>query len=684
MGSHRIAYLVVVAAAAVGTLLLTLLLPDEYAAQVKLSDEYKVTDLAVGLSHTSALLREVAPNSSNSGTDDIEVYAHVLSSDHFLRRVAAIKVGTTSYYHYLFPYDTTDSLTTSEVRKVGSHLAYNLYPRSQTLDVRVTDRSPRVAQVVLDSVVSLLRADIEAHRRERAEKSRDAARLKLDIAKREYEKALSDYDRYAEGHESLTSQYYAKMLSSLQRNYQKRFDIYSNAVEQYTRADYLTQKAALSFTEVKHYALSTTPVAPRRWAYALAAALIAAMLCLWHHLYRRRQGQAMASDLGNWFAPWTISLLVWAVILGLYTSYSDFMYPITEQFYLTLALWLPLFCICALVTYLLLPAVGRRSSSDAIAYNPMVFNVLFALTMVLTPIYLHRVLQIVLMFSTEDLMSNIRILAVYGEGQGLLNHTVIVNQALLLVALWGHPRIPLWQVVALALACLLNAFAIMEKGTMFFVFLAVVFVLFEKRVIRLHTIVLSGLALFMVFYFFNLVRAGNDEDIQEKDTLLDFLAMYVLSPPVAFSQLMPDLTPQFGANTFETIYHFLRRFGFDDVVEHDKIKDFVWVPIPTNVYTMFQPFWVDFGLRGVAFFAMVYGVVSGWLYWLYKQATPFGRCLYTFWVYVLVLQFYQENVFLSIVFVFELSFFVAVATQQLVAVTFNPRKSHGQLVAEEH
>ena len=81
---------------------------------------------------------------------------------------------------------------------------------------------------------------------------------------------------------------------------------------------------------------------------------------------------------------------------------------------------------------------------------------------------------------------------------------------------------------------------------------------------------------------------------------------------------------------------------------------------------------------------MVYGVVSGWLYWLYKQATPFGRCLYTFWVYVLVLQFYQENVFLSIVFVFELSFFVAVATQQLVAVTFNPRKSHGQLVAEEH
>ena len=90
-----------------------------------------------------------------------------------------------------------------------------------------------------------------------------------------------------------------------------------------------------------------------------------------------------------------------------------------------------------------------------------------------------------------------------------------------------------------------------------------------------------------------------------------------------------------------------------------------------HVYTIFQPFFVDFGYKGVAFFAAFYGVGSGWLYRLFRSGSSMGCCLYTYMAEVLVLQFYQENVFLSMVFVLQFVFFIILFTQQKVKLTFN-------------
>ena len=199
---------------------------------------------------------------------------------------------------------------------------------------------------------------------------------------------------------------------------------------------------------------------------------------------------------------------------------------------------------------------------------------------------------------------------------------------------------------------------------MFFVAISLIYVLFEKKIIRTRSIAIFGVVILLVFYVFNLARAGEGSDYQEEETLLDFFAMYVLSPPVAFCQLLPEIIPQFGTNTFEIVYLFLDRFGVPDIVVKNKLQEFVFVPIGTNIYTVFQPFFIDFGYKGIAFFAAVYGSVSGWLYRLYKQGNSIACCLYTYAVYVLVLQYYQENVFYSMVYVLQFVFFVFLFTQQ--------------------
>ena len=117
------------------------------------------------------------------------------------------------------------------------------------------------------------------------------------------------------------------------------------------------------------------------------------------------------------------------------------------------------------------------------------------------------------------------------------------------------------------------------------------------------------------------------------------------------------------------------RFGVNDVVEKLKTQDFVMVPIYTNVYTIFQPFFIDFGYKGIAFFAALYGIICGWLYRLYKNSNNVGCCLYTFMIYALVLQFYQENIFLSLATVIEFVIFVYLMTQKQIIIRFIPHNN---------
>ena len=273
------------------------------------------------------------------------------------------------------------------------------------------------------------------------------------------------------------------------------------------------------------------------------------------------------------------------------------------------------------------------------------------------------------MFDSSDMLNNIRMLAVYGdENYGFLNYSYVLNQVLLVVGLWRYPKVPLWQLITIIIASLMSAFAIMEKGMRFFLFAGVLFVLYEKRVIKMRSILISSAVLILVFFLFTTARSYRaDADPNEDLTFLDFFAIYVLSPAVAFEYVEEDLTPQLGSHTFQTIYMFLNRFGGDYEV-NAKIQEFVWVPLPTNVYTVFQPFFEDFKYKGVALFAMFYGVFSGLAYRMARNGNSVGKCLYVYVVYVLALQFFQENVMMSIVNVIQFTFFTTLVCQQRIGL----------------
>ena len=658
-------------ATVVATLLATvvwLCVPNRYTATTKLSDEYKETELAIGFNTIRAHLKNTL-GGANTGLNDMEIYCKILETEDFARTISHKQVpgkGMT-YGEYLNEKDTIET--------IQDNIIYNYSNRQATLAISFTDKDPVIAAQILDSVTVQLQDIITNYRQANAHTALLNAQVNVNAAKEKYKEAQAKYNTFADSHTTLSSPIEKQEEEALAKETKTAYSIYHKAAVEYARQQALKQRAYLSFAVIKNNHIPERPD-NRLIGYIICFIAVSLFITFTARSFYKRRNALELKGLGGYFSPLTLTVAIWSLILGLYYALDTDLYPITKQFYICFIIWIPIFLICTAVIYSLSSEQKPNAvATDGIDYNKYTFYFFFLVSLVITPLYVYRVIQIVTMFGTEDLMTNIRTLALYGEGQGILNYSVVINQALFVVALWAHPKIPTWQVGILGIACLMNSLAIMEKGSMFFVFVSSVFVLFEKKVIKIRSILIFSVILFIVFYLFNLGRAGEGSDYQEEETIMDFFIMYVLSPPVAFCQLPEEVTPQFGTNTFEVIYLFLSRLGIGDFVVKDKLQEFVFVPVSTNVYTIFQPFYIDFGYRGIAFFAGLYGCVIGWIYRLYRNGNGIGACLYTYAVYVLLLQFYQENIFYSLVFVVQFTVFIILFTQKKIRLSLRYGRS---------
>lgn len=647
-------------------LVVWLCVPKDYTAVTKLSDEYKETELAIGFNNAKAYLKN-AMGGANSGMNDMEIYCKVLKTEDFAHDISQKQVPGKhmTYGQYLDKEDT--------IKAVLDRINYNYSTIETSLSISFTDKDPVVASQMLDSITVHLQDIITQHRHTVVDSALHNAIRVMTATQARYQQAMANYGRFIDSHTDISTNALKQQEKALENESKDAYALHEKAVEEYARQKALKERAYLSFAVIQD---NTVPQHANKSliGYLLCFIMLALLLTRAIIRYKDKGIKDIKLNLsGGYFSPWFLTIAIWALILGLYYLLDTDLYPITKQFYICFLLWLPIFCLCAFGTYMLSSDASNNITTGGIDFNKSLFLFFFGISLIITPLYVYRVIQIVTMFGTEDLMTNVRTLAVYGEGQGILNYSAVINQALFVVALWAHPKVPMWQIVVLGLACLMNSLAIMEKGMMFFVFVSTMFVLFEKKVIRIRTILTFSILILILFYIFNLGRAGEDSDYQKEETLFDFFTMYALSPPVAFCQLSPEVIPQFGTNTFETVYLFLKRFGADVVVK-DKLQEFVFVPVSTNVYTIFQPFYIDFGYRGVAFFAAVYGCVCGLLYRLFRNGNGVGTCLYTYAVDVLLLQFYQENVFLSMVFVVQFTLFIVLLTQQKFRFQLSPSR----------
>ena len=387
--------------------------------------------------------------------------------------------------------------------------------------------------------------------------------------------------------------------------------------------------------------------------------------------------------IGDFFSPWIITTMIWLAIVVLFQLSGDLLYPLQDRFYTCVIIWVALMSVTSIITYYAFPAKsgfqqpqGTTPIQQDLNINNFFFTVFFVISMVCTPLYLYNIYKIISMFGTEELFFNLRVLANEGENsmvQNILTYDGAINHALFVICIWRYPKGNKLILTAVILANLMCSIAIMEKGVLFFMLFVTLFVLYEKRRIKLSSIAFWSIVLLLVFYGINVLRTP--ENAAKEPTFVDFFNVYILSPSVAFERAQEKLTEQFGSRSFAFIYALFTRLGLGNFVVEPKLQEFVYVPIPTNVYTIFQPFFQDFGYKGVAFFATVYGTFTGWLYRQCNNGGAISKCVYAYVIEILILQFYQENLILSMSMMIQYCFVFFFVLQTRFSITLKVDKN---------
>ncbi len=391
--------------------------------------------------------------------------------------------------------------------------------------------------------------------------------------------------------------------------------------------------------------------------------------------------------IGDTFSPWMITGAVWLGIMVLFQLSGDLLYPLQDRFYTCLLIWIPVMSATGIITYYAFSPANETPGFNGIMQqetkidsdiqlNEKIYTLFFITSLIFTPLYVYQIYKVIVMFGSEDLLFNLRVLANAGEKdlvQTLLTYINAVNQALFIIEMWRYPKGSKFRLTVIVIANLMCAFAIMEKGALFFLLFVTLFILYEKKKVKMGSIIFWGIAIIFIFYGINEMRTSDNN--KDETTLLDFFGMYILSPGVAFETVQEKLTDQFGSRSFAFFYAVVSRLGLvDGVVVEPKLQEFVQVPILTNIYTIFQPFYEDFGYKGIGFFASVYGVFTGWLYRQCHNGGAISKCIYAYIVEILVLQFYQENLILSLSMLFQYLFVFMFSLQQRFKISFKTEK----------
>jgi len=639
-----------------------LCIPKKYTAITKLSDEFQETELAIGLSQLQANIKNVL-GTANVGINDIEVYSKVLETDEFLRAISCKKVPGKgiSYGDYLGRKDTIEA--------VKNNIHYNYSDQQATLTISFTDKNALIAAQMLDSTVNQLQHIITHYRHSRAEKELKDTEKKLKEAQNDYINAQEAYIEFSDNHIKSSSHKINEEERSLKREMSLAHTRYREITTQYVRLQALKKRIYSSFVVIQN---NTVPQKTNEHyaGYLLSFIFIAIILTKWYILYNERITNGFEVDAGDVFSPWSLTIISWGSVVSLYYLQGT-LYPLGPKFISCVILWLITFLPSSYISYLLGKKKGTRRPNFKIPIhaNMWLFHLLFFVSIFMTIAYARTIWSVVSQFDTENLLYNIRLLAVFEDlNHGILNYTHGLNFALFFVAMWLYPRISKYQLIAIFILNMIIEIAMMEKSGILIMILGTLFVLYERAYISKKVIATTLASTILFFFFFNMAK--QDSSSEESTAFLDFFGIYVTSPIVAFERLEVTITENFAPNTFTYIYPYINKLGFN-FESIERLQDFVFVPIPTNVYTIMQPFYNDFGKLGVAFFGFAYGSLFGLAYLKFREGDPIFRCLYIYLVEVIIIQFYNENLLQAFFIVAVATVFVCLMVQQWVKLSIS-------------
>lgn len=350
-------------------------------------------------------------------------------------------------------------------------------------------------------------------------------------------------------------------------------------------------------------------------------------------------------DKKDTFSPITITLVVWLIVLTLLFFYQDKLIPVKENFIISITFWILMLSITSNIFKKIISA----NNKIPLEANHLIINVYYITIILFTPLYLYITYQTVQeLGGSENLLFDLRNLDTENKKKmGILIYLKTLVKAVYLYELFRlyKPKINI-RLYFIIIVNILFALSNMEKGYLLFLIITSIYYFYSLGKISRKTIFISFSSVIFLSYLFNTLRLHQNSKGYD---FMYFLASYLVGPSLAFGTLkVGEGFQEFGANTFAFFYSLSNSlFGTDFVIEA-KLKDPVFIPIPTNVFTIMQPFYEDFGYLGVMIFSVLTSFIVTYYYKKSLSGHPLFKAFYANIISLLLFQFFQEEIFVSL------------------------------------
>lgn len=173
---------------------------------------------------------------------------------------------------------------------------------------------------------------------------------------------------------------------------------------------------------------------------------------------------------------------------------------------------------------------------------------------------------------------------------------------------------------------------------------------FTKKISK-KTIFIGLAFLVVTFSMLQLARSNENEDKDNVISGMFYTYLFGGLPALDLISNSEMKSLEFGQNSLQFFSRFIKSFGnssnkTETTYENDiTYEGYLFVPNPTNVYTVIGPFWLDFRYYGVAIFGFLYGVLFGYLFKRALQMEIYGIVTYSLFVSALILPFFGEFIF---------------------------------------
>ena len=266
-------------------------IPRTYAAQVKVSDEHKETDLLLGLNTFAAWAKSTLDD--HEGLRQPEVYKRLVETKEFAEEMSKVKLEgyDIDYYHHIAQNHRTPwwerlfEKEESEHDRVMGIIQENIRSKVValygTITLQVTDQDPLVAAMLVDSVRTHLQHHMADYARDRAWRDLMDAQNKMSAAEEKYQEARQQYARFEDTHQDISSPKAQSVEDQLMKEYEMAFNEYGKTVTQDRRAKALVEKFSYTFAVVKNATVPVKPSAPFIPGYVMAYLFIAIVLTTW-------------------------------------------------------------------------------------------------------------------------------------------------------------------------------------------------------------------------------------------------------------------------------------------------------------------------------------------------------------------------------------------------------------------